>query len=128
MCSTSPVVAYVQGMADAKTLFMAEFGNYFEQVSPDNPVGVCARCLALRTRTEVDPQERCPVELLAGIVRGGMDKVTSADTHDWKRFIDRDELEQFVKSNVLAYKTLVAQAVKVAVIAPAVEEEQPPVT
>jgi hypothetical protein len=105
-------------MTDANALFMAEFGSYFERVSAASPVGVCTKCLALRDRTEVDPQERCPVDLL----RVGFDKVTSADQHEWKGFTSRAELEEYIKLNIPRYKELVEKAAEFVVLAPAEEE------
>lgn len=107
-------------MSDARTLFMEEFGRYFAAVSPQSPVGACRRCLMLCDRTEVDPSERCPAEIL----RVGLDKVTDAGLHDWQGFTDKAALEEFVRTNIDTYKDLVAQAQQVVQIKPVEASEE----
>ena len=99
-------------MTDAQALFMAEFGDYFAAVSPSNPVGVCVNCLLLRTRAEVDNSEKCP-----GSLASGLEDITAAEQHTWRRFTDKEDLEAFVKENIGKYQAVVQAAIDQVVIA-----------
>ena len=101
-------------MASAHQLFQAEFGQYFDSVSATSPVGACTKCVALRTRDEVDPQEKCPADLLMV----GLDKINDAGDHNWIGFSERDKLETFVKENMPRFRELVEKAQAVIVIQP----------
>lgn len=87
-------------------LFQAEFGSYFAAVSPQNPIGACAKCLCLRSRHEVDPQEKCPADLL----QSGLGDVRTAGPHDWVGFTERQPLQDFVQQNIGRFRQLVEQA------------------
>jgi len=99
-------------MADQQALFMAEFGEYFAAVSPQNPIGVCTSCLLLRSRAEVDNSEKCPVSLAADLK-----DITAAEQHAWKGFTEREQLEAFVKENIGKYQAVVKAAAEQVVIA-----------
>ena len=101
-------------MADARAVFAAEFGDYFDAVSPENPVGVCTRCLLLRTRQDVDNSEKCPASLA-----DDPNDITEAEPHAWRRFTDRDQLEAYVKENIGTYQAVVNAAAELVVIADA---------
>lgn len=91
------------------SLFQVEFGRYFKSASPENPVGVCTKCLLLRTRDEVDPAECCPADL----VEAGLQHLDKASSHDWKGFKDPSELEAYVKANFEMYKRLLSQVAEI---------------
>jgi len=87
-------------------IFQAEFGQYFQSVSAASPVGVCSKCLAMRARQEVDPQEKCPADLL----QSGMSDISSAQPHDWIGFTESDPLKEFVQQNIARFRQIVEQA------------------
>jgi len=89
-----------------KQLFQAEFGQYMQSVSDDNRIGVCSKCLTVRSRDEVDPQERCPADL----VRAGMDEINRAAQHEWVGFTESSKLESFLKEHFPRFKQLAAEA------------------
>lgn len=100
-------------------LFQAEFGQYFQSVSPENPIGVCSKCLTLRSRNEVDPQEKCPSDLL----QSGLSDVSSAQPHDWVGFTAAEPLQEFVQQNVTRFRQIVEQAAQLVIIEPEDPEE-----
>lgn len=95
-------------------LFQAEFGQYFTAVSPETPVGVCSKCLTMRSRTEVDPQEKCPSDLL----QSGLEDVSAAQPHDWVGFTEAAPLQEFVQSNIPRFRQIVEQAAQMVAIEP----------
>lgn len=95
-------------------LFQAEFGQYFQSVSADSPVGVCSKCLTMRSRDEVDPQEKCPADLL----QTGMSDVNSAQPHDWMGFTEAEPLQEFVQQNISRFRQIVEQAAEAVQIEP----------
>lgn len=92
--------------ASKQQIFQAEFGQYIQAVSDDNRMGVCSKCITVRSREEVDPQERCPADL----VRVGMDDINRADQHEWVGFTESDKLEAFLKENFSRFKQLAEEA------------------
>jgi len=102
-------------MSNPQELFHAEFGQYIQSVSSENRIGVCSKCLTVRSRDEVDPQERCPADLL----RVGMEEINRAGQHEWVGFTDSAKLEEFLKSSFRQFKQLSEQAAQVVNIEPA---------
>lgn len=100
-------------------LFQAEFGQYFTSVSPENPIGVCSKCLTLRDRNEVDPQEKCPADLL----QSGLSDVGAAQLHDWVGFTEAEPLQDFVQKNITRFRQIVEQAAQVVALEPEDEQE-----
>ena len=76
-------------------LFQAEFGQYFSAVSADSPVGVCSKCITVRSRDEVDSNEKCPADLL----QSGMSDVNAAKLLDWVGFSEAEKLKEFIQQN-----------------------------
>ena len=101
-------------------LFQAEFGQYIKLVSDDNRIGVCSKCLTVRSRDEVDPQERCPADL----VRAGMEDVNRAAQHEWVGFTDSAGIEAFLKENFPRFKHLAEQATEAVQIEQADEPDE----
>lgn len=90
-------------MTNERELFHQEFGAYFQIVSEETPVGVCSDCLAVRSRSDVDPKEKCPSYLM----RIELDIAEDATgTHQWQPFTERVALEAFVKERFPAFKEL----------------------
>ena len=81
-------------------LFQAEFGQYFSAVSADSPVGVCSKCITVRSRDEVDSNEKCPADL----------DVNAAKLHDWVGFSEAEKLKEFIQQNISRFRQLVEQA------------------
>lgn len=90
-------------MATEKELFHQEFGAYFQIVSTENPVGVCSDCLAVRSRSDVDPQEKCPSYLMSVALDT---EESPLGIHQWQPFTERAALEGFVKERFPAFKQL----------------------
>lgn len=105
-------------MSNSPELFQAEFGQYIQSVSEQNRIGVCSKCLTVRSRDEVDPQEKCPADL----VRVGMEDISRAGQHEWVGFTESEKLEEFLKSSFRQFKTLTEQAAQSVLIEPADED------
>ena len=93
-------------MSSPAELFHAEFGQYIQTVSDSNKIGVCSKCLTVRSRDEVDAQERCPADL----VRLGLEDLSRAGQHEWVGFTESAKLEEFLKSSFRQFKQLAEQA------------------
>lgn len=100
-------------------LFQEEFGQYIQTVSEENRIGVCSKCLTVRSRDEVDPQERCPADL----IRVGLEDINRAAQHEWTGFTEADKLEAFLKENFPRFKHLAQQAAETVQLEASDEED-----
>jgi hypothetical protein len=99
-------------------LYQEEIALYLENVSPLSPVGLCLKCLCLRSRQDVDSKERCA----ASIITTGLIDAPKAELHQWQAFQDSQSLLAYLKENMDQFAYIVKESNKL--FAPLLESKE----